>query len=170
MRLALSIIGLSFVAVPALELWVLILLNRRIGLGPTLAMLLVTGLTGFWLAKWQGWRTVQRIQRELAAGQAPSAALMDGVLILVAGLLLITPGFLTDVAGFLLLLPPSRYAVRRVLLWWCRRYLLHHVVVSRGPAGAARGDDGGTVEGRVVSVEDADRRLGEGEGEDGRRG
>jgi UPF0716 protein FxsA len=169
MRFALLIIGLGFLAVPALELWVLILLNRRLGLGLTLAMLLVTGLTGFWLAKWQGWRTVQRIQRELASGQVPSAALMDGVLILVAGLLLITPGFLTDVAGFLLLLPPTRYVVRRVLGWWCRRYLLHHVVVTRGSGAAAADDDPGTVEGRAVSVEDADRRLEEGDRGDASR-
>jgi UPF0716 protein FxsA len=144
------------------ELWVLILLNRRMGLGPTLAILLTTGLVGFWLAKWQGWRTVQRIQRELATGQVPSAAVMDGVLILVAGLLLVTPGFITDVVGFLLLLPPTRYVVRRLLLRWCRRHLLHHVVVAGRPRPAAPDDDPGTVEGRVVSVEDADRRLGEG--------
>jgi UPF0716 protein FxsA len=162
MRLALALLGLVFLAVPAVELWVLILLNRRMGLGPTLAILLTTGLVGFWLAKWQGWRTVQRIQRELATGQVPSAAVMDGVLILVAGLLLVTPGFITDVVGFLLLLPPTRYVVRRLLLRWCRRHLLHHVVVAGRPRPAAPDDDPGTVEGRVVSVEDADRRLGEG--------
>ncbi len=159
MRLALPMLGLVFLALPAAELWVLILLNRRIGLGPTLAILLLTGLTGFWLARWQGWRTVQRIQRELAAGQVPSAAVLDGVLILVAGLLLITPGFVTDVAGFLLLLPPSRYVLRRMILAWCRHHLLHHVVVAGRPGPAATAADAGTVEGRVVSVEDADRRL-----------
>lgn len=162
MRPTLLMLGLLFLALPAAELWVLILLNRRIGLGPTLAILLLTGLTGFWLARWQGWRTVQRIQRELAAGQIPSAAVLDGVLILVAGLLLITPGFVTDVAGFLLLLPPSRYVVRRIVLAWCRRHLLHHVVVAGRPRPAPADDDPGTVEGRVVSVEDADRRLEEG--------
>lgn len=162
MRFALLIIGLGLLAVPALELWVFVVLTRRLGLALTLAMLLVTGLTGFWLARWQGWRTVQRVQRELAAGQMPSAALMDGVLILVAALLLITPGFLTDVAGFLLLLPPTRYVVRRVLLWWFRRHLLHHVVVVGGSAASPPDDDHGTVEGRAVSVEDADRRLEEG--------
>jgi UPF0716 protein FxsA len=168
MRLALALLGLVFLAVPAVELWVLILLNRRMGLGPTLAILLTTGLLGFWLAKWQGWRTVQRIQRELATGQVPSAAVMDGVLILVAGLLLVTPGFITDVVGFLLLLPPTRYVVRRLLLRWCRRHLLHHVVLAGRPRPAAPDDDPGTVEGRVVSVEDADRRLGEGGDEAGR--
>jgi UPF0716 protein FxsA len=168
MRLALALLGLVFLAVPAVELWVLILLNRRMGLGPTLAILLTTGLLGFWLAKWQGWRTVQRIQRELATGQVPSAAVMDGVLILVAGLLLVTPGFITDVVGFLLLLPPTRYVVRRLLLRWCRRHLLHHVVLAGRPRPAAPDDDPGTVEGRVVSVEDADRRLGERGDEAGR--
>jgi UPF0716 protein FxsA len=168
MRFALWVLGLGFLVVPVLEVWVLVLLNRRWGIGPTLAMLLATGLAGLWLAKWQGWRTVQRIKRELAAGQMPSAALMDGALILLAGLLLIIPGVLTDVAAFLLLLPPTRYVVRRLLLWWCKRRLLPRVTVAGRRGAAAPDDDAGIIEGRAVSVEYADRLSEDGVGSQSR--
>jgi UPF0716 protein FxsA len=159
MRLVLSLIGLLILALPVLELWVLVVLIRRLGLWSTLAMLLATGFMGVCLARWQGWRLARRIQRDLAAGQMPAAALLDGGLILVAALLLILPGFITDVAAFLLLLPPVRYVVRRLLQWWCRRYLLRRVVVTGAAGTAAPAEDPATVEGRVVSVEDADGRL-----------
>jgi len=158
MRLTVLILGLVFLVVPALELWVLILLNRKLGLGPTVGLLFLTGAAGFWLARWQGWRTLARVQRELAAGQVPSAAVLDGVLILVAALLLITPGLLTDAAGFLLLLPPTRYLVRRLLLAWFRRHMASRLVVFGGPPPPAAAGDAGTVEGRAVRVEDADGR------------
>jgi UPF0716 protein FxsA len=153
----LPLIALAFLVVPALELWLLVVVNRHLGLGPTLGLLLLTGLVGFWLAKWQGFRTWQNIRAELAAGQVPSASLLDGALILVAGLLLLTPGLLTDGVGLLLLLPPTRARVRRSLVRWLSRRLPVTVCASaaaRPPAG-----DVGTVEGRVVSVTDADRPL-----------
>jgi len=158
-RLLPLLIGLAFLVLPALELWLLVVLRRHLGLAQTLGLLLASGIVGFWLAKWQGWRTLQRIRSELGAGRLPSAAMLDGAMILAAGLLLITPGLLTDVAGFLLLLPPVRFALRRVVGWWLARRP-GIVAFSAGPsAGRSRPDDPDTVEGRVVSVEDADRRL-----------
>jgi UPF0716 protein FxsA len=158
MRLLLILVGLAFLVVPAVELWVLVLLNRHMGLGPTIGLLLLTGAVGFWLAKWQGWRTLRRIRAELAVGRMPSAAMVDGALIMAAGLLLLTPGLLTDAVGFLLLVPPTRFVVRRLLVWWFTQRL-PVAVFSAGVAGRPSPDDPGTVEGRVVSVEDADRRL-----------
>ena len=74
----------------------------------TFALIIITGVVGASLARWQGARTWFRLQQDLAAGRVPADALMDGVMIFVAGALLLTPGILTDVVGFGLLLPPIR--------------------------------------------------------------
>jgi UPF0716 protein FxsA len=158
-RLLLLLVGLAFLVVPGLELWLLVVLNRHLGLGPTIGLLLLTGAAGFWLARWQGWRTLQRVRSELGAGRMPSAALLDGALILAAALLLITPGLLTDAVGFLLLLPPTRFLLRRLLVWWFRKRLSMAVFTVKAGGAPPAADDPGTVEGRAVSVEDADRRL-----------
>lgn len=161
MRLPLLVVGASCLLVPVLEIWVLILLTRRLGLGLTVGVLLLSGVIGFWVARWQGWRTLARVQHELAAGRSPSAAVVDGVLILFAALLLIIPGLVTDVVAFLLLLPPVRCLVRRVLLAGIGKRTVGRVVFTE--TGAETREAGGpeTVEGRVVSVEDADGRPSE---------
>jgi UPF0716 protein FxsA len=106
---------LLFTVVPLVELVLLIQLGRVVGLASTLALVLFTGVLGASLARWQGLATLRRVQAEMAEGRVPAAALVDGLLILVAGALLLTPGLLTDALGFLLLVPPSRAVVRRGL-------------------------------------------------------
>ena len=112
---------LLFTVVPVVELGLLIQLGRVIGLAPTVAIVLLTGITGAALARWQGLVTLRRVQADMAAGRVPAGALVDGLLILVAGGLLLTPGLITDAAGFLLLVPPTRAAVRRALVEAFRR-------------------------------------------------
>jgi len=107
---------LLFTVVPLVELGLLIQLGRVIGLGPTIAIVLLTGIAGASLARWQGLATLRRVQVEMAAGRVPADALVDGLLILVAGAVLLTPGLLTDTFGFFLLIPPTRAAVRRALV------------------------------------------------------
>ncbi len=107
---------LLFTVVPLVELGLLIQLGRVIGLVPTIAIVLSTGFAGAALARWQGLATIRRVQTDMAAGRVPAEALVDGLLILVAGALLLTPGLLTDAVGFLLLIPPTRAAVRRALV------------------------------------------------------
>lgn len=114
-----------FTALPVLELAILIEIGRAISLGPTLGIILLTGVVGAALAKHQGLRTLGRIQRGLAAGEMPTGAMVDGLLILVAGALLITPGVITDAAGFSLLIPFVRRQVRRAL----RRHFEKRIVV-----------------------------------------
>ena len=97
-----------FVAVPLLELFILIRLGTAIGLLPTLTLCVVTGVAGAWLARREGLRALWSFQARLAKGGLPGRSLMDGLCILVGGALLLTPGLLTDVFGFSLLLPPSR--------------------------------------------------------------
>lgn len=106
---------LLFTVVPLVELVLLLELGRRIGTLATLVLIVVTGIVGAVLAKRQGLGVLRRIQAELAAGRAPAAAIVDGLIILVAGALLITPGILTDVVGFLCLVPMTRQAIRAVL-------------------------------------------------------
>lgn len=106
---------LLLILVPFLELIILIRVGQFLGFWPTVFLLLVLGLLGVMLVRTQGLRAWHRIRAEIAAGRPPGDALLDGLLVLAAGLLLITPGLLTDAAGLLLLLPPVRAAVRRRL-------------------------------------------------------
>jgi len=106
---------LLFVVVPAVELALLIEVGSRIGTLATLAIIVATGVLGAALARHQGLRTVRAIQDELARGELPAGSLVDGVIILFAGALLITPGILTDAVGFLCLVPQVRNAAKRML-------------------------------------------------------
>jgi UPF0716 protein FxsA len=109
-------LALLFLLVPILELVLLIKLGQVVGLWPTLGLVLFTGFAGAALARAEGFRVLLSVQRELAAGRLPSRALLDGISVLVGAALLLTPGVLTDVAGFLLLLPPTRRWVQRRVL------------------------------------------------------
>jgi UPF0716 protein FxsA len=106
---------LLFIAVPAVELALLIELGRQIGTLGTLAIIVVTGAVGAALARQQGLRVLRDLQSEMGAGSLPADALIDGAIILLAGALLITPGILTDVFGFLCLVPATRALGRRAL-------------------------------------------------------
>ena len=106
---------LLFIVVPAIELALLIEVGTRIGTSATLGIIVGTGIVGAALAKQQGLRTIRKIQGELEAGALPAGALVDGVIILIAGALLITPGLLTDAAGFLCLVPVTRALAKRAL-------------------------------------------------------
>lgn len=104
---------LLFVALPALELALLIEVGSRIGTGATLVLIAVTGVVGASLARRQGLGVIRELQRETDAGRLPAAALVDGVILLVAAALLVTPGIVTDVVGFLCLVPALRDVVKR---------------------------------------------------------
>jgi UPF0716 protein FxsA len=110
-----GILALLFLVVPIAELAVLIRVGQWIGVVNTIGMLILVSVVGAWLAKRAGLSVLRRIQRQLELGQMPGVELVDGSLVLLAGVLLITPGFLSDILGILLLLPPVRATVRRVL-------------------------------------------------------
>ncbi len=105
---------LIFVAVPIIEIGLFVQVGGAIGLWPTLAIVLLTALAGTSLMRRQGMMTLNRLQNSLATGENPADPMAQGAMILVAGILLLTPGFFTDTLGFLLLLPP----VRRVIIRW----------------------------------------------------
>ena len=97
------------IAMPLIELWLLLRVGSQIGAGNTFLLVLITGVIGAALAKQQGLKAWQ----DAHSGKNPGAALADGVMILIAGCLLMTPGIITDVVGFLLLLPPFRAVIRK---------------------------------------------------------
>jgi UPF0716 protein FxsA len=107
---------LLFVVLPAAELALLIEVGSRIGTGATLAVIVATGVVGAALAKREGLGVLAAVQRETAEGRLPAATLVDGVIILLAGALLVTPGILTDAFGFLCLIPAFRKLVKRRLI------------------------------------------------------
>jgi UPF0716 protein FxsA len=114
---------LLFTLTPLIELALLIEVGSRIGIGATLAIVITTGVLGAALAKSQGLGVIHRIGTEMSAGRIPAEALLDGVFILAGGLLLLTPGLLTDTCGFLCLIPGTR----KVLKEWLRRKVQHRI-------------------------------------------
>ncbi len=124
---------LLFTLVPLIELAILIEIGQLIGLLPTLALVIGTGAAGAWLARREGARSWRAVQRELGVGRLPGRELVHGLIVLIAGIVLVTPGVLTDVAGLLLLLRPVRRAVIRKLQDHYARRL------ERGTAGMAAG-------------------------------
>ncbi|MEH7885958.1 FxsA family protein [Bacillus sp. JJ1609] len=99
---------LFLVLVPAAEIGVLLYSGQTIGVWPTIAMIILTGFLGAFLAKQQGLETIRKTQEQLRRGMMPGDAILDGVSVLVGGTLLLTPGFITDIMGILLLAPPTR--------------------------------------------------------------
>ncbi len=103
---------LLFTVVPALELFLLIQLGRYVGFWPTAALVLGTGVVGAWLTRREGLKVLRAVNTEMAEGRMPTDYLLDGLLILLAGAVLLTPGLLTDAVGFVLLAPPARRVIR----------------------------------------------------------
>jgi UPF0716 protein FxsA len=105
-----------FLIMPVVELGLLMQVDKLIGFWPTIGIILCTGLLGGLLAKREGLSVWQNLNRRMGRGDLPGKEVLDGVIILCAGALLITPGVLTDVIGFLGLLPPSRSLIRKLVL------------------------------------------------------
>lgn len=110
---------LAFVAVPVAEIFLFITIGGRIGLGPTIVIVMATAVIGAYLVKHQGTAVIRRTTSAVRAGQFPTVELAHGAMVLFGGALLLTPGFLTDIVGFLLMVPVVRerlrvYGARRV--------------------------------------------------------
>lgn len=112
---------LLFTLVPVAELALLIEVGSHIGVASTLAVVIITGVAGAYLARAQGLRALLRLQEAIGAARFPGDEIFDGVLILAGGLLLLTPGFLTDLLGFAALVPGTRHLIKRLLKSQVRR-------------------------------------------------
>jgi UPF0716 protein FxsA len=120
-------------AIPIVEIAVMVQVADWIGTGQMLALLISVSVVGVWIVKRQGVGVLRRIRAELDAGRIPGAHLVDGGLVLLAGMLLVIPGFVTDTIGLLLLLPPVRALVRGRLR---RRFRVQVTSSGRRPSGA----------------------------------
>ena len=110
---------LAFTIIPIIEISLLIEIGSMFGGLTAVALVILTGFLGAFLARMQGLQTLYRIQESLREGRMPSGELLDALLIGIAGLVLLTPGFLTDSAGFLMLIPATRNAIKN----WLRRQI-----------------------------------------------
>jgi UPF0716 protein FxsA len=162
----LPLLVLLFIVVPIVELFVIIQVGEAIGVLPTIALLIADSVLGSILMRSQGRTAWRRFNAALAEGRIPHREVLDGALVIFGGALLLTPGFVTDILGIVLLLPPTRALVRGVVA----RRVLPRVVVSGlggvGGFGGARGpggpggkrrrpgpDDGGDVEGSATEID-----------------
>ena len=124
---------LAFTLIPLAELWLLIEVGSRIGAWSTIGLVLLTGFAGAWLARLQGLMVLNRVRQSMAQGVMPTEELQDGLCILVAGVMLLTPGLLTDLAGLSLLFPPTRQVLKRWLKNKMRRMMDNGtIVIHRG--------------------------------------
>ena len=110
---------LAFTIIPIIEIYLLIEIGSMFGALTAVTLVILTGFLGAFLARMQGLQTLYRIQESLREGRMPSGELLDALLIVIAGLVLLTPGFLTDTAGFLLLIPATRNSIN----YWLRRQI-----------------------------------------------
>ncbi len=142
---------LLFLLVPLVEIYFLIQVGKVIGAGWTVFFVVFTAVLGAALLRVQGLSTLNRVQRSLEQGRLPAIELVEGLMLLVAGALLLTPGFVTDAIGFLLLVPPLR---RRAARWLIRKGLMGGGFPP-GPSAGAGGTGPGprTIEGEVVGRE-----------------
>ncbi|USG68478.1 membrane protein FxsA [Brevibacillus ruminantium] len=107
-----------FIVIPVIELWGLIAVGKVIGPWYTIALVLLTGFVGAWLAKQQGLQVMRMLQLQLSRGQMPGETLIDGALVLSGGIMLLMPGFFSDVVGIIFLIPYTRMIVRHLVKKW----------------------------------------------------
>ena len=147
------LIFLALIGVPIAEIAVFIELGGLIGLWPTLILIIVTALLGTAVLRHQGLRTLHSAQESLARNEVPVKEAMDGVMLLVAGAFLLTPGFITDAAGALLLCPPVRTGLRG---WVTGHFVAHGTWSTGNPPGNAA--DPPVIEGEFVDLSKEERR------------
>lgn len=134
---------LLLITVPLIELWLLLVINDLIGLGWTVALVIFTAVLGSIHVRAQGFKVLTRIRTEAEAGRMPGEALTEGLLILAAGLLLMTPGVLTDLVGFSFLFPPTRRPLARLAKAWVLARFVGSVRIGGMPGGGLRPPEAG---------------------------
>jgi UPF0716 protein FxsA len=147
------VLALLFVVVPVLEIYVLIQVGQVIGAWWTILLLVADGFLGSWLMKREGGRAWAALRVALQSGRMPARELTDGALILVGGTLLLTPGFVSDVAGLFCVLPATRPLARRALTRFLGRKLLAAAgapAAGTGPRTRRRPGPDSVVQGEVV--------------------
>lgn len=145
-RFPLVLLALAFVAVPLLEIYVIIQVGQVIGPWWTIGLLVLAGFVGSWLVRHEGRRAWTALRDALGSGRMPARELADGGLILIGGTLMLTPGFVSDLVGLALILPVTRPLARRLLT----KVVSQRLVVIRTAHRPGPGAEGPVVRGDVV--------------------
>lgn len=146
-----ALLLVAFIVVPLVELFVIVQVGELIGLPLTLVILLAVSVAGAWLVKREGRAAWRNFRRALDQARMPAIEVVDGALVLVGGALLLTPGFVTDAVGLLLVIPPSRAVVNRLV----RRRVRGAFGITglgRAPRRMRRGSDDDAVDVQVIDV------------------
>ena len=143
---------LILLLVPILEIWLFLEVGGLIGTWPTLGIILLTAIIGSMMLREQWMKAILGMDRRIASGEAPGLVLAEGVMVLVAAVFLMTPGFFTDTVGFSLLLPP----VRRWAMGLMKGTVVHTMMSARlgGGMGGGFGGDDQTIDGTYTEAED----------------
>src|SRR3954466_4735461 len=123
---------LLFIVLPIVEILILVKIGMLTNILVPIAIVVVTGVVGTALARREGWKVLERIREDVRTGQMPADSLIDGFLVLLAGILFFLPGVLTDVIGIVLLFPPTRTLVKRGAAAWFKRNVDVHIGRIRG--------------------------------------
>src|SRR3954471_16143721 len=123
---------LLFIVLPLLEIMILVKIGVVTSFWVPIAIVVVTGVVGTALARREGWKVLARMREDVRTGQMPADSLIDGFLVLLAGILFVLPGVLTDIVGIGLLFPPTRQLVKRGVAAWFKRNVELHVGRIRG--------------------------------------
>jgi UPF0716 protein FxsA len=153
-----ALLAILFLVVPIAELAVILLIGQQIGVWWTIALLIADSIFGSWLARREGMGAWRRFRRALDSGRMPTTEIADGALILLAAALMLTPGFISDLVGILLLLPPTRAIARRVLLDFVARRAARRAAdrfraASSWPGLGRAGRAGRVVDGHADEVD-----------------
>ena len=140
------VLVLAFVVVPLVEIWAILQVGQLVGPWWTIALLVLDSMLGAWLIKREGGRAWKALRDALQGGRMPAKEIADGALILIAGTLMLSPGFVLDLVGLLLLLPVTRPVARRILTRFVERRLVVGPAFGAGlggPFGGASGPGNG---------------------------
>lgn len=142
---------LTFLALPIIEIALFIQIGGAIGLWPTLGLVILSVVVGLSIVRAQGVSAIGELQARIATGEDPSGTIADAALILVAGVLLLIPGFFTDTIGLVLLIPAARRALRRNA---AGRFRARNVTFTRGATAQRRSQGSDTIEGEYEVLDD----------------
>jgi UPF0716 protein FxsA len=115
----------AIIVIPTIEIWGIVQIGHQIGIIPTIGLILFTGFAGAYLARLEGRKALMEVQRQMNNGQPPGHAVLNGICVLIGGILLLTPGFFTDIVGLTLLLPLTRPFYRKLLYKFIMEQMKH---------------------------------------------
>jgi len=147
----LRLLFLLFLTIPLIEIYLLIKVGSALGALPTVALVVLTAVIGAFLLRMQGFATMQRVRLSLARGEIPAIEMLEGAVLLLCGALLLTPGFFTDIIGFLGLIPPLR---RGIIMWLLNKGLIIGQVDMRTQQSPRDGQAHRTIEGQYWHDDD----------------